>query len=551
MPVEKPDIALSRWAELEDGTPAANVQAPPDVIRDTGSIAGTAARSRYHNELLRQSYRWSKYQNDVALNGAGGLDVASLYGLDTTGVADCTDAAQAAIDENPGRKFLWRKGQYRFDGTLHILARGTHWLGEVSNYSAGASTEGASLIHYGTGPLVEIDEADDDDPNDWAENNYDGVQDHRFADLRLAHGAGDTPLAAFPAVSYKAGSYGIRAWRAGKVVLNRVAIERFGYNYWSVQSDVDAWSDCSLLFGHVGAYIGPRSDQMTIDRLYVLNSDEAMIFDGCRDARIRDLQLVNCGHDSTYAISVRQGTTGIYFDKPWLETKHGATDLIGFIDVGLQAGYGAVTDSCRNVVVEDPILITAADGVDNHARALIGLGKGLNTRLIRPQFPVGLALTNFEALVLAPAGTAYTNAQASITVEGLSSLSNAWLNEGTGTPDVGVSCNQFQGFEFASLSGEIVARRIGASAGADQLAIGTGNASGRVRIRTPTKASGQTTRVQLDKTLHSGSAAPVAGTWEQGDIVLNTGAAASGFVGWVCTTAGTPGTWKTFGAISA
>lgn len=47
------------------------------------------------------------------------------------------------------------------------------------------------------------------------------------------------------------------------------------------------------------------------------------------------------------------------------------------------------------------------------------------------------------------------------------------------------------------------------------------------------------------------SAAPATGTWKQGDIVFNTGAAASGTVGWVCTTAGSPGTWKTFGTIAA
>ncbi|MFA6125431.1 glycosyl hydrolase family 28-related protein [Sphingomonas sp.] len=47
------------------------------------------------------------------------------------------------------------------------------------------------------------------------------------------------------------------------------------------------------------------------------------------------------------------------------------------------------------------------------------------------------------------------------------------------------------------------------------------------------------------------SAAPTVGEWAQGDIVYNNAPAASGTIGWVCTTAGTPGTWKTFGAISA
>jgi parallel beta-helix repeat protein len=41
------------------------------------------------------------------------------------------------------------------------------------------------------------------------------------------------------------------------------------------------------------------------------------------------------------------------------------------------------------------------------------------------------------------------------------------------------------------------------------------------------------------------SAAPVAGTWALGDRVWNTAPSAGGVLMWVCTTAGTPGTWKT------
>lgn len=49
----------------------------------------------------------------------------------------------------------------------------------------------------------------------------------------------------------------------------------------------------------------------------------------------------------------------------------------------------------------------------------------------------------------------------------------------------------------------------------------------------------------------NGTAAPVSGTWNQGDIVYNTAPSAGGTVGWVCTTGGSPGTWKTFGSIAA
>ena len=47
------------------------------------------------------------------------------------------------------------------------------------------------------------------------------------------------------------------------------------------------------------------------------------------------------------------------------------------------------------------------------------------------------------------------------------------------------------------------------------------------------------------------NAIPSVAYWHIGDITYNTAPAPSGFVGWVCTTSGLPGVWKTFGAISA
>lgn len=46
------------------------------------------------------------------------------------------------------------------------------------------------------------------------------------------------------------------------------------------------------------------------------------------------------------------------------------------------------------------------------------------------------------------------------------------------------------------------------------------------------------------------SAIPTTGTWVVGDVVYNSAPASAGFIGWVCTVAGTPGTWRTFGLIS-
>src|SRR5262245_9988865 len=47
------------------------------------------------------------------------------------------------------------------------------------------------------------------------------------------------------------------------------------------------------------------------------------------------------------------------------------------------------------------------------------------------------------------------------------------------------------------------------------------------------------------------AAAPSTGTHVVGEIVFNADPVASGKIGWVCVTAGSPGTWKAFGAIDA
>ena len=62
--------------------------------------------------------------------------------------------------------------------------------------------------------------------------------------------------------------------------------------------------------------------------------------------------------------------------------------------------------------------------------------------------------------------------------------------------------------------------------------------------------SGTITQTNFRQIIY-GDAAPTTGTWVQGDIVFNRSPTASGYVGWVCTAGGTPGTWKTFGVISA
>lgn len=58
--------------------------------------------------------------------------------------------------------------------------------------------------------------------------------------------------------------------------------------------------------------------------------------------------------------------------------------------------------------------------------------------------------------------------------------------------------------------------------------------------------------LQIDGQRHdTGTAAPVAGAYLQGDIVWNSTPSAGGPVGWQCVTAGSPGTWKAIEALAA
>lgn len=53
------------------------------------------------------------------------------------------------------------------------------------------------------------------------------------------------------------------------------------------------------------------------------------------------------------------------------------------------------------------------------------------------------------------------------------------------------------------------------------------------------------------KRFEVGSEAPATGSYRKGDIVWNSNPRPTGHVGWICTTEGTPGVWKSFGLISS
>lgn len=70
--------------------------------------------------------------------------------------------------------------------------------------------------------------------------------------------------------------------------------------------------------------------------------------------------------------------------------------------------------------------------------------------------------------------------------------------------------------------------------------------TGLAELSVKSDVAGTSTRI-----LGARSSIPTSGAFLVGDMYFKTTPVAGGYIGWVCTAAGTPGTWKTFGTISA
>jgi hypothetical protein len=89
-----------------------------------------------------------------------------------------------------------------------------------------------------------------------------------------------------------------------------------------------------------------------------------------------------------------------------------------------------------------------------------------------------------------------------------------------------------------------------------QIIIAGGSAGADLYLQSFNVLANAPTRVytsvqQIANKQRIGTTVPSAGTWAVGDTIFDAAPVAGGTIGWVCVTAGTPGTWKTFGAIAA
>lgn len=131
----------------------------------------------------------------------------------------------------------------------------------------------------------------------------------------------------------------------------------------------------------------------------------------------------------------------------------------------------------------------------------------------------------------------------------LDSANNVISNNSIAAPTTAIQIGAVDGTMIRNntISGATASFAIEGTTHTNTMLIGNTKVNGTVQVAVDT--------VQINNSWNPkfmyNTAAPLAGTFKVGDTTYNTAPAAGGFIGWVCTTAGTPGTWKTFGAITA
>lgn len=136
--------------------------------------------------------------------------------------------------------------------------------------------------------------------------------------------------------------------------------------FFGVQSDIDIFNDVSAWFCH-DAYVGPRSDQLSVKDLYAVGCDRVIDLASCWGAAFSGVtKIVGCGSGSQGAIRVRSGyartARNVSFDRLWLETQANQ----GTVECGLDIGPTTDSYTTANVQVAQLTVLTALLAGNTH-----------------------------------------------------------------------------------------------------------------------------------------------------------------------------------------
>ena len=128
----KPTLSDLRWAELADGTPAANLAAPTSGKKDTGfGSTAEAVAGGLLNTLFREAYRWAKYVDGILTDIAGTAWTWTAAHVFNAGITANTLTVTGACS----------LGASTFTSTVGI----------VGNTTVGGTFSAAGLVTFGGG----------------------------------------------------------------------------------------------------------------------------------------------------------------------------------------------------------------------------------------------------------------------------------------------------------------------------------------------------------------------------------------------------------------
>lgn len=229
---------------------------------------------------------------------------------------------------------LFPEGAWEFKTTILNTNTAIRHLTIAGVKNASSGDNGTMLNYSGTGSFIELGT---DSGNPWDTNEYNGVGFLAIKAAFITHSAPDTARSGGGGGTYKAGSYGIRDWRGGDIVLEDVTLQGFEYGFWGIQSDMNFFRRLHLRYNKVALFLGPRSDQFTCETLYAYSNDTVLKLDGVTGARFNNCQFVANGSPTTAPIDISSNLKASYqvvFQNCWFEN-FVLTGNLSFIDVGM------------------------------------------------------------------------------------------------------------------------------------------------------------------------------------------------------------------------
>lgn len=260
---------------------------------------------------------------------------------------DSTKSFQTAV-ESGFTNFTLPAGTIKIYNTIYIRNRAIL----ISGNHNGREEENATIIeYYGTGPLFQL--ADETAPS------FGGTQGFKLRKISLqAKGPKrknlNNPFAVKSSQGwYVEGTYGIKDWRGGNMLLDEVQFEHFEYGIWGIESDVDRVINTRMFYNKVAIHLENHCDQWLANGLYTFGNDTVVRMNNCTGGRFRDCQFVKEGSPTDYPIEFL-GCYSMLMDGAWFEST--GSDIITTIPAYVKLDKGNGATECRNIIFRNTTL---------------------------------------------------------------------------------------------------------------------------------------------------------------------------------------------------